>query len=266
MKDETRAVIRGYRFAFDLFRADPSSRYVVRRDNTHYFFGVDHPLYNGAYATRLGRDASRRVDEVLDVFRRAGVSATWHVDPGTRPRGLGRLLRLKGLSDGGSTPGMTLVLRRRRRLPDAGDVTVREACGGAALARWNDVYCRVFGFDERLRDGVRDSYRAILARRPGAMKLYVASRRGRAAGCAMLTLDGRLAGLWAIGVLDGVRRRGLGLALTQRCLDDAERAGCRLAMLGASEQGYGLYRKLGFRAACRMRQYVYSPPRTPAAR
>jgi len=58
---------------------------------------------------------------------------------------------------------------------------------------------------------------------------------------------GRTIGVYNIATVEAARRRGLGAAMTMRIVDDGTSAGCDVAILQASDMGYPIYERLGFR-------------------
>ena len=63
-------------------------------------------------------------------------------------------------------------------------------------------------------------------------------------------------GVFNVSVLDAVRRRGLGIALTSRLLGDALGRGCLTASLQSTAEAEPLYAKVGFRDLGRFLEYV----------
>jgi GNAT superfamily N-acetyltransferase len=63
----------------------------------------------------------------------------------------------------------------------------------------------------------------------------------------VLPLDG-VAGIYSMGVVPKVERRGIGFALAQAALRAAWDADCRAAVLNATDAGERLYRRVGFRS------------------
>jgi len=59
--------------------------------------------------------------------------------------------------------------------------------------------------------------------------------------------------------LPEVRRRGIGAAMTLRVLHEARAIGYRVAVLTASPDGIGVYRRIGFREYCLFRRYEWGP-------
>jgi ribosomal protein S18 acetylase RimI-like enzyme len=74
-----------------------------------------------------------------------------------------------------------------------------------------------------------------------------------------LFLHAYTAGIYFVFTSPRQRRRGIAAALTRALLEDARSLGSRLAVLHASEMGYGVYRRLGFREYGRLRRYEWSP-------
>jgi ribosomal protein S18 acetylase RimI-like enzyme len=69
---------------------------------------------------------------------------------------------------------------------------------------------------------------------------------GRPVGSGVLTVHGSVGWIGTIWVASSMRRRGIGLALTEATIDAAEEAGCRTLVLVATEVGRPMYERLGF--------------------
>lgn len=67
---------------------------------------------------------------------------------------------------------------------------------------------------------------------------------------------GRTIGVYNIATLERARGRGYGAAITRRVVADGVAAGCDVAILQASEMGYPIYERLGFRTVVEYRGYV----------
>src|SRR5437867_12848519 len=65
-------------------------------------------------------------------------------------------------------------------------------------------------------------------------------------GTGVLTVHGQVGWIGTIWVASSMRRRGLGLALTEATLQAGEAAGCQTFVLVATETGRLLYERLGF--------------------
>jgi GNAT superfamily N-acetyltransferase len=69
---------------------------------------------------------------------------------------------------------------------------------------------------------------------------------GAIIGTGIVTINGPVAWIGTIWVAPTVRGRGLGRALTQAPIDEAEGAGCQTVVLVATDAGQPLYERLGF--------------------
>jgi GNAT superfamily N-acetyltransferase len=65
-----------------------------------------------------------------------------------------------------------------------------------------------------------------------------------------------VAGIYNVATPEAHRRRGLGEATTRAAVDAGRGRGCTLATLQASEMGYPVYERMGFRTVARWRAYV----------
>ncbi len=69
---------------------------------------------------------------------------------------------------------------------------------------------------------------------------------GEIVGTGIVTINGPVAWIGTIFVAPSVRGRGLGRALTEAPIAEAERAGCQTLVLVATSAGQPLYERLGF--------------------
>ncbi|HEX3296658.1 MAG TPA: GNAT family N-acetyltransferase [Nocardioides sp.] len=91
---------------------------------------------------------------------------------------------------------------------------------------------------------------------------WVFVHEGAAVAGAWSYLHGTDCGLYAIGTVPHLRRRGLAAALIQHVLADAYRRGARTASLQSTRMGVPLYRSLGFAPTGRYEEWV--PAATPS--
>ena len=74
--------------------------------------------------------------------------------------------------------------------------------------------------------------------------------------------SGRTIGVYNIATIESARGRGYGAAITRQVVADGIAAGCDVAILQASDMGYPVYERMGFRTVV---EYVgYVDPSGPA--
>jgi GNAT superfamily N-acetyltransferase len=76
---------------------------------------------------------------------------------------------------------------------------------------------------------------------------------------ATLFFTAGVAGLYFVSTVPAMRGRGIGAAISRVALVAARDLGYRVAVLGSSPMGYGVYERLGFREVCTVEVFEWSP-------
>lgn len=100
---------------------------------------------------------------------------------------------------------------------------------------------------------------------PGARRLGVRLREKLVGSVVVYPHEG-VAGLYAMGVVPKVRRRGIGSALVRAALDIARIQGCLHAVLNATDEGAFCYTACGFRSLGWGQTLWWSPAPAPSFR
>jgi GNAT superfamily N-acetyltransferase len=87
---------------------------------------------------------------------------------------------------------------------------------------------------------------AILAGNSGVFIYLYYHEASPVASIQMLLSEETTAGIYNLSTLGEYRGRGIGTALMTYALNQAQKLGCRYAVLQASEDGPGIYQRLGF--------------------
>jgi ribosomal protein S18 acetylase RimI-like enzyme len=189
----------------------------------------------------------------------------WLVGATSRPPDLGKSLEAAGLRLLSDNPGMALHLRGwDPEAPRPAGLIIEPVVDEAGLGRWRDVQQRGLGLDEESTEAWW-----VAHRRPGfdpalPLRNWVASLEGTPVAAAALFVGAGVAGIYNVCTVPEARGRGIGRAVTSAALDEAVSRGLSLAILGASEMGQPVYRRMGFREVSRLRSYAPAPG-VPAA-
>ncbi len=88
---------------------------------------------------------------------------------------------------------------------------------------------------------------------------FLALYNNEPAATSLVFCSGEIAGIYAMSTRAKFRRRGLGTAAVQACLDLAKSRNMKNAVLYASMIGKFLYEKIGFQTVQELNEYFYKP-------
>jgi ribosomal protein S18 acetylase RimI-like enzyme len=238
----------------------PGMQCLDRPDLVVIDSGVPCDTFNLVCRARLtGADATARVGEVIDLFRRAGRPFSWWVGPGDSPADLGAVLTAAGLERAETERAMAADLGELRpgepapdglRLARVGSQTELHVYAELNAANWTPPDPYVVRF--------YDLASTVLLDGDCPLWLYLGYLAEEPVATAELTVGGGVVGLYNISTLPAYRRRGIGTALTRRPLLDARERGYHTAILQAAPAGVGVYERVGFHAFGDITEY--KPP------
>lgn len=219
--------------------------------------GLPTDTFNLVCRTRLAPETLReRVDRVVAHFQRVARPFSWWVGPLDTPEDLGRALVDAGFEEAGAEPGMAADLDalaefdlephglriERARTPEQ----IREF-GVKLSALWTPPDEEVVRFYEAATPA--------LLRDDCPIWLYVGYLDGEMVATSQLAVGGGVVGLYNISTDEAHRRKGIGSAMTVKPLVDAKAAGFATAILQASDDGKGVYERIGFTVTSRFAEY-----------
>jgi ribosomal protein S18 acetylase RimI-like enzyme len=220
--------------------------------------GISSDTFNKMARARLQEsDVDRRIAEAVAYFTGVRRPFAWWVGPGSRPLNLEDRLHDYGLEATEYELGMAMKLRDLPpKLESLGNLTVRRVTcaeeltdfAGVFAANWEPPDPAVFEFYQ--------SAAPLLLQDQCPMKLFVGYLDDEPVASSELFLTGRIAGLYSVCTRRECRERGIGSALTWTALDDARRRGIPTAVLQSSDQGRGMYTRLGFNGCCAFAEFT----------
>ncbi len=131
--------------------------------------------------------------------------------------------------------------------PDEAEIV--EVRSIADLDDWHEVYCEVFGADRRGRDEWGQVHDALGPAGAASLLLLLARVDGIAAATGGVFFEDDLAGLYCFTTREQMRRRGLASALVDASHASARARGIGDALLQATDAGFPVYAKAGYRPA-----------------
>lgn len=149
----------------------------------------------------------------------------------------------------GTQPGMAMA--SLTEIPPRDSVVeIAEVTDPDEREAFSTVTASAFGLPP---DVVEQVDRAALA--ADDVRLFLGRVNGSPAASGLLIQSGHVAGVYSIGVIEAVRRQGIGEAMSWEVLRAGREAGCRVGVLQSSEMGYPLYKRMGFETVVTYHQF-----------
>jgi ribosomal protein S18 acetylase RimI-like enzyme len=230
----------------------------------HHSFPTN-PMFKGVWKTRVAEaDVDAAIDETIAWFQaRNAPYFFWWTDDDTRPADLGDRLMARGfLSMEGAQQELAKGIVQTEAgapvmvmsLADADPSLLARVPRGfriepvdtaERLADFKTVFVDTYQIPEWAGQGWVEATTAFgVGNSP--WRMFVGYLDGQPVATNMLVIGGGVASVYAVATIPQARGKGIGAAITLKPLLDARDEGQTHAVLFSSEQGYPVYRRLGF--------------------
>jgi GNAT superfamily N-acetyltransferase len=221
----------------------------------------DIPFFNGVLRAQFASsEADRRIDETLERLGWPGSPVFWWMMPSSRPGDTGKRLYRRGFVTRSDFPAMAATLEGLPPVPQIKGLRVERVKTTDDLAACFEIQEQGFGMPLGLADAFREMFQRVGIDDP-RWAAYLGLDANAPVATVTVVYAGGVAGLYGVATVAGGRRRGIASALTLASLHAARDAGYTLAVLRASELGFPVYQRMGFREYCRIPQHVWLPSR-----
>lgn len=246
--------------AYWLYRARHSGWEIFEGPKLTWFrSGLHNPNANAVLRTNLApEETDAAIDGVMREMPGRGLPMIWWSGPGRRPLDLGERLLRRGFLTPGFDPGMAVELAALSEdQPVPAGLRIERVRDDSTLADW----LRAFRLgNEEDPDGPtvpRSRLGPSSYDDDDPFHFYLARLDGEPVATSQMVLGAGVAGLYCVATVPAARRRGIGAAVTLAPLRIARALGYRYGVLGATEMGYPVYQRLGFREYCKLSMYVW---------
>ena len=243
----------------ELGRASPMAEFHVA-DGLVWCLGA----VPGAVVYRTGLDSASADGVIADrlrAFDAVGVAITWWAGPRDRPEELRRHLAAANFDLADDEAGMVADLEQlEENLPVPSGLEFAmtgadERLDERVIDEWLDVAELTHGWPPERRDIRRRLYLTD-ERRPRPWRHVVARLNGTPVALSRILLHERTAMVHGVATVPDSRRRGIGTAVTLRALQLGRDDGATVAVLQASSEGQGPYRRLGFQQVASYGRFI----------
>ena len=210
--------------------------------------GAETRAYNRAFVLRQPADPHSSFTEAREhLVAHAPMSRLYALESMNIDESV---LSAAGLQRDGGVPSM--ALHPIAATPSGPDVEIMPVRSHSMLAVLVGLVATTFEFPHDMLTRV---FKPPLLQDP-AWHGYVAYVDGTPAATSTLYVRDRVAGIYYVGTLKQYRNRGLGEAVTRRCVIDGFAASCDMASLQASPEGQPVYERMGFQHVGYYRTYI----------
>jgi GNAT superfamily N-acetyltransferase len=227
-------------------------------DVVWFYTGIPVPLFNGVLFAQVNpNEVKAIVDRLQAKIVEQGAPALWWIGPQSKPAQLGSLLEEHGLHPAGEVPGMAIELagveNQVEMLPG---FTIQKVNTKEMQAAWARIAAVGTGFSDSATDALAQLEASLSDPQYKAQHRYLGFLDRVPIATSALALDSGVAGIYAVATIPPARGKGIGRAMTVMPLLEARQLGYRVGILQASEMGYSLYQKIGFKDVCLYRLYI----------
>ncbi|WIG57526.1 MAG: hypothetical protein OJF49_000270 [Ktedonobacterales bacterium] len=266
LRDATReaviAAIEENEVAYWLYRARIAG-WQVHEDAeiTWYQSGGGSASVNGVLRTHLSKEhVEERIAGTIAHFATQGLPFTWWSSPSRMPADLGQRLCAAGLAFEGDDPAMAADLTRMAEsIPAPEGVTIERARSDDEVYQWRLAFRAANSVPPNPEAAQLRQYAPASYGDDEPFRLYTACLHGEPVATSQLQLGAGVAGIYCVATAPHARRRGIGAAVTLAAMRDARALGYQFAVLGATEMGARVYRRIGFEQYSTLSSYTWHP-------
>jgi ribosomal protein S18 acetylase RimI-like enzyme len=215
-------------------------------DMIRFLCDVPFPICNSVFRAKLSLDnLDSEIKDAVMHFQSKGLPVRWMTSPSTQPDNLEDRLQAYGFIDSGYATGMAVNLMKiNESLYAPIDLSIQQVDDENMLAKMVQIFTTGYGIPGPVGDLILDILRYLGFELP--LRQYIGLLDGKPVACSSLFLSAGVAGIFLVATVEEARGQGIGSALTLKPLQVARDLGYQIGVLGASEMGKKMYRRLGF--------------------
>jgi ribosomal protein S18 acetylase RimI-like enzyme len=246
---------------YGFFRFFGKSNHVEFSETDHlirWHTKVSHPWFNGVLVTRANEEIGETVlRDGFTFFETRNVDQfTWWLENKIPISDWDHSLRAQGFSFIDGPPGMAIDLAAHKpqmQLPV--DFQIKPVVDPKGLRDWTHALIQGFQFPASWEENIYDLFASLGLELP--LRHYLGYLSGKPAATSSLFLSAGVMGIYNVATVPGARKRGIGTALTVKAMMDAKELNYRFSILQSSDEGFGVYQKIGFQKLCNLNHYFW---------
>ncbi|WP_321422238.1 GNAT family N-acetyltransferase [uncultured Methanobacterium sp.] len=194
------------------------------------------------------KEASKLFHRIISKSNQLNISPLWYVSPFSRPFNLKKLLNdhyFYYLKDWKAMAIDLDVFTENFDIPE--NLEIKVVSNISELKNWVNVLVKGFKLAENKIESYKNYFTNLGVEQPLNFQFYLGIYNEKPVGSLILFEGSDAAGVYYVSTLHEARRKGVAAAMITKILYDAKNKGYRICVLHASEEGYPLYKKIGFK-------------------
>ena len=220
--------------------------------------GVAYPWFNGVLASApAGEMGEAEIDAALSLFQDFKGITTWWLAPQVAVDPWRARLASRGFGYDANTPGMAVDLHTLDAAAAAiRGLEIRRVASAQDMQTWGETFAAGYELPPAWHASTITFFNELgYDLETSHYWHYLGLIDGEPLATASLFVGAGAVGIMYVSTLPAARRRGIGAAVTLAALIDGRDLGYRIGVLQSSDQGYPVYRRLGFVEVCRMEHF-----------
>jgi len=257
-EDLVNAIHYNWRSLLLINREAPEWKWFEDPDATYFIRDKQAPMFNRVEKTNLTPEAAdRRISEIISIFSSGDIPFTWSINPDDKPSDLAIRLEKVGLMRD-ETRSMAIEIKDLKIPKCPEGLMVEVPKGVKEVDAWARLMLDAYGMGTGYTDTVVKLTHS--SSRRNDVFYYTGLLDERPVATAMTFLSDGVVGVYCIATDPSVRGKGIGTYITAVPLLDALEKGYEVSILHATQMGYPVYERLGYREICKKVTYSWSPP------
>ena len=140
--------------------------------------------------------------------------------------------------------------------PMTSDLSIEVVEDERALKNWCKTYGAGFGHPDFVVEAFYEIFLCLGFGSTSPLRNYLGWVKGKPVATSTLFPGAGVAGIYDVSTIPEARRQGIGAAMTLQPLKESRQAGYRIGILQASQMGFSVYQKIGFKEYCKIKLYT----------
>ncbi len=247
---------------FEQIRFYGSSRRARLIDNKNIIKFLSHislPFFNCVIFYDFdSKNLEKQIKDFIKYGRSKKTSLLWLVGPSSKPHSIGALLEENSFKYDDHMMSMAIEIKDiKNDLKHINGFEIELVDNRKKLERW--VHACLKGFDENGKNfsSIYEFERSLGCGRTLPWVRFTGIVDGEAVATSAIFMGSEAAGLDNVTTVPDWRKKGVGAFMVAHAFKFSQSLGYNIGVLQASDMGYNLYRKLGFKKYYEFKEFIW---------